>query len=302
MPDPDSASGLQRDLDERAVRAALRRLARAAGAPWLHREVARRMAERLAIVKLQPTTVLDWWSFVGGGADALANAYPKARRIAVEPDEVLQRLGRSKPGWWSRRSRRHDRVGESDVRAGEAGLVWANMMLHAVRDPLRLMTRWQAALGGDGFLMFSCLGPDSLKELRQLYAARSWPAPHADFVDMHDLGDMLLRAGFAAPVMDQEQITLDWCSPAALLDELRGLGANVSPRRFRALRTPRWRLALQEAVDSRAGPDGRARLTFEIVYGHAFKAAPRATASAITTVPLDEMRSIMRSRRERSGG
>src|SRR5205814_4613696 len=122
----------------------------------------------------------------------------------------------------------------------------------------------------DGFLMFSCLGPDSLRELRGLYAQEGWPPPAHDFTDMHDWGDMLVGAGFAEPVMDMERITLTWESPQRLLAELRELGANLHPARFPALRGRRWRERLdEELARSLTGADGRLALTFEIIYGHA---------------------------------
>jgi malonyl-CoA O-methyltransferase len=117
---------------------------------------------------------------------------------------------------------------------------------------------------------------------------------------MHDLGDMLVHAGFADPVMDQETLTLVWESPDALLGELRALGGNAAPGRFAGLRTPRWRARLGDALAALAGPDGRPRLSFEIVYGHAFKAAPPPLTDRPTTVSLDEMRALVRSRRSAS--
>src|SRR5258706_15503839 len=113
------------------------------------------------------------------------------------------------------------------------------------KDPPALMERWQKALSADGFVMFSCFGPDTLRELRWLYRRLGWPAPTIAFVDMHDLGDMLVHAGFADPVMDQELLSLTWAHPKALLDELHGLGGNASPDRFAGLRTPRWKQGLE---------------------------------------------------------
>jgi malonyl-CoA O-methyltransferase len=117
---------------------------------------------------------------------------------------------------------------------------------------------------------------------------------------MHDLGDMLVRAGFADPVMDQEVLTLTWADPQALLAELRGLGGNAAPERFAGMRTPRWKQSLERELRSLAGPDGRLRLSFEVAYGHAFKAAPRLQAGAPTTVSLDDMRALVRSGRGRA--
>ncbi len=282
-----------------------RRLHRAAEAPWLHGEVARRMGERLALIRLQPGEVVDWWSFNGASAELLRQAYPQATLLRVEADAGWLRGHREATNapWWSpRRWTQADsrRVVPSDVPAAGAGLLWANMMLHLVENPEALLLQWQQALAVDGFLMFSTLGPGSLQGLRAIYDRLRWPVPHAPFVDMHDLGDMLLRSGFADPVMDQELITLTWPDAGALLAELRQLGGNADPQRFSGLRTPRWQQRLHEALRSLAGADGRLRLDFEVVYGHAFKVAARPRVAGQSTVTLEDMRARVRSTR-RSG-
>ena len=94
-------------------------------------------------------------------------------------------------------------------------MLWANMALHMAADPQALIAQWHRALATDGFLMFSCLGPDTLRELRALYAALGWPPAGHEFTDMHDWGDMLVHAGFAEPVMDMERIVLTWDTPEA---------------------------------------------------------------------------------------
>jgi malonyl-CoA O-methyltransferase len=288
-----------RGLDPVAVNAMLRRLARAAEPPWLHREVARRMAERLSIVRVQPTQVIDWWSWLGAGAGWLEQAYPGARRIAVEPTPALRALSQAaaRQPWWSARRWRSPSptvIDQAAALPGGTQLVWANMALHAVVDPPALFARWERALAVDGFVMFSCLGPGTLRELRSLYQRLDWPAPTPNFIDMHDLGDMLVRAGFADPVMDQELITLQWPDAPSLLAELRGLGGNTAPARAAGLRTPRWRQRLLHELASLAGPDGRPSLGFEVAYGHAFRAAPRARVGEDTRVSLDDMRAMVR--------
>jgi len=283
-----------------AVDHVLRRLARAPEPPWLHGEIARRMAERLALIKLQPARIVDWWSSLGAGATLLREIYPKAQIVAVEPTDtwVQRRRDAQRAPWWSPLRRRGvEVVREGGDLGAPAQLVWANMMLHAVKDPPALMTRWQQALAPDGFLMFSSFGPDTLRELRALYTRLGWPAPTPAFVDMHDLGDMLVHAGFADPVMDQETLTLSWPTPQALLAELRALGGNIAPDRMPGLRTPRWRARLEAELRTLAGHDGRLALRFEIAYGHAFKALPRAQPGAPTAVSLEDMRALVRSRR-----
>ncbi len=284
-PPKDEPAAAARCLDAVAVHAVLRRLLRQADAPWLHGEVARRMGERLAIIRMKPALLFDWWGHLGASTEVLAQVCPLAQRIAVEPSAAL--LERSEATARALPTR-------AELPAG-AQLVWANMMLHLVPDPPQLIERWFRLLAVDGFVMFSCLGPGTLRELRALYERLGWPAPTPDFIDMHDLGDMLVKAGFADPVMDQEMLTLRWDSAEALLAELRALGGNAAPDRMPGLRSPRWRSALLRELESLRGADGRLGLSFEVAYGHAFKAAPRPKVGEATLVSLEDMRTMLAS-------
>jgi malonyl-CoA O-methyltransferase len=177
-----------------------------------------------------------------------------------------------------------------------AQMLWANMALHMAADPQGLIRKWHSLLEESGFLMFSCLGPDTLRELRTLYTELGWPPASHAFTDMHDWGDMLVQAGFAEPVMDMERITLTFASPERLLRELRELGRNLHPLRFSGLRGRGWYAQLLKVLGQLAHPDddGQLRLTFEVVYGHAFKAVRRAAIGPETRVSLDEMRASLR--------
>ena len=179
-------------------------------------------------------------------------------------------------------------------------MLWSNMALHMAADPQALITQWHRALAVDGYLMFSCLGPDTLRELHALYAELGWPAAGHAMTDMHDWGDMLVHAGFAEPVMDMERITLTFATPERLLQELRGLGRNLHPQRFPALRGRHWRQRLEEALAQRlADPrhEGQLALTFEVVYGHAFKPAPRVRVEGSSAVSLQDMRAMLHAGR-----
>jgi malonyl-CoA O-methyltransferase len=184
-------------------------------------------------------------------------------------------------------------------------MLWANMALHMAPDPMALIAHWHSLLGVDGFLMFSCLGPDTLRELRRVFAGMGWPAPSHEFTDMHDWGDMLVRAGFAEPVMDMERITLSYTSPQSLLAELRGLGRNLHRARFAALRGCNWRESLHAALArelARPQEQGRLHLTFEVIYGHAFKPPARLGLQAETSVSLEEMRRSLREGKKNDVG
>ena len=293
-----SDSTTERAIDRAALLRWQQRQAQIPGPPWLHGEVARRMAERLQIMKRVPTVVIDWWSRNGASHELLRAAYPRARQLRVEPAAVMQRP-KAAAAWWSAQHwRSNDAVAESAVPDGRAQLLWANMMLHAVADPGALLSQWRRALSMEGFVMFSTLGPDTLATLRQTYRDAGWGAAHAPFVDMHDLGDMLVRAGFADPVMDQEMLRLTWATPAALRAELHGLGINADPARCAGLRTPRWRARLDAALAERAGADGRIALEFEIVYGHAFNPPPRVAVAGETRLSAADLQRMARTGRK----
>jgi len=293
--------GTGRGVDGVAARAALDRLRRADGPPWLHGEVARRLIERLAPMRATPSRIVEWWPGPGGGDELLRAAYPRAARVAVEPDAAwaARRRAAARRPWWLPGSGSAVVVDESarDVEIGRAQLVWANMALAFVVDPPTLFARWHALLEVEGVALFSCPGPGTLRELREVYADCGWPAPTPGYVDMHDLGDMLVAAGFAGPVLDQETLTLRWQGAEAALVEMRQLGGNTAPGRFAGLRTPAWKKRLVDALQARADADGSIALSIEIAYGHGFKTAPRLGDGTPVAVSLDEMRAMVRRSR-----
>ena len=268
-----------------------------ARSPWLHEEVARRMEDRLQWIKRAPTAWAHWEPVRGGlqAHAAIAARYPAAKAYVVEPQHLEQARTALAQPWWKRFA------GGSAPEFGPvpgAGvqMLWANMHLHMAADPQALIAQWHKALEVDGFLMFSCLGPDTLRELRALYGALGWPPPAHEFTDMHDWGDMLVASGFAEPVMDMERITLSFATPGRLLTELRELGANLHPARFPALRGRGWKARLEQEISERLrGPDGQLALTFEIIYGHALKPLPRARMGPESAVPLADLRAMLQA-------
>ena len=238
----------------------------------LAKEVSLRMAARLDYVKLAPARVADIGCATGDGIRALQARYPQALPLAIDYAPAMLAEVRRRVPWMDRLRRRAPRCVAADVRAlplanGSLGLAWSNLMLHWLDDPLPAFRELQRVLEVGGLLMFSALGPDTLQELRAAGAATL-----RRFHDMHDLGDMLLAAGFADPVMDMERIELAYASPRGLLRDQRRLGVRdglLGPLGFREARR------VFRAWQRR---DGRLPATFEIVYGHAWKAAPKATA------------------------
>ncbi|MDP3425368.1 MAG: methyltransferase domain-containing protein [Burkholderiaceae bacterium] len=268
---------------------------------WLHDEVGRRMAERLGWMRQLPAAWLDWEPVHGGlqGHHAVAKALPDSKVfIASSLDsKALFAINESSPRRatvWQRLRGMVPQVARPDT---QVDLVWANMGLHAVHQPLGLLRQWHRHLNTDGFVMFSCLGPHSLQELRAVYARMGWAPPGHAFTDMHDWGDMLVHEGFAEPVMDAETITLTYTSVAQLRADLRALGRNLHAQRAPLTRGRRWLQHWEEAMSRHwpRTPDGRLALTFEVLYGHAFKPRPRVQVAATSAVSLDDMRRMLRT-------
>jgi len=246
-------------IDRRAAR---RRFERAAptytDAARLEAEVAARMLERLDYMKLAPRRILDAAS--GPPRPALGKRYPQAQVIALDFSAAMLRAGSRR--WFGKNPFRVCGELERLPLAPEAiDFTWCNMALHWLSDPLPALREFARVLAPEGLLMFSTLGPDTLKELR---VAAGATRVHA-FTDMHDLGDMLVASGFSAPVMDMEMIEIEYAGEKNLLADLHASGqTSARDDRTRGLSARRFGEALRAKLAPKA--------TFEVVYGHAWNA------------------------------
>lgn len=266
-----------------------RRFARAAAGydevSVLAREVARRMDERLDYIRIEPRRILDLGCGTGADLALLGKRYPAAQRIGLDLAPAMLAQARSETGLLERLRSFGRRSGPllatADAAAlplgrGGISLLWSNLMLNWLTDPLPALREAHRVLEVGGLLMFSTLGPDTLRELRAALPATHGERVHR-FIDMHDLGDALVQAGFSDPVMDMEIITLTYRDFDELLRDLRLSGsANAATSRPRGLGDKRgWQTARERLEALRR--DGRLPATFEIVQGHAWKAEPRTT-------------------------
>jgi len=296
-----------RDPDPRAVR---RAFGRAAGtydaAAVLQREIGARLASRLDVVKLAPTAILDAGCGTGEAIGELAARYPAARIVAVDAAWPMVAAARERSargrstfarllGSFSRGGPPAPALVCADVVAlplkpASVDLVWSNLVLQWVADLPRAFAEWRRALRVGGLCTFTTFGPDTLKELRQAFARVDGHAHVSRFVDMHDLGDMLVHAGFADPVMDMETITVTYPTPVALLAELKAIGATNQTRgRPRGLTGRSRHRALVDALAALAR-EGRVPATFEVVYGHAWKGEPKRSAEGLPVVRFEKRR------------
>jgi malonyl-CoA O-methyltransferase len=279
---------------------------------FLPREIAQRMRERLDYIKVTPTHVLDAGCGAGDDLPVLRQRFPEAPVFGTDLSwQMLTRAVQHDVGDTSWRrflpaalgkalGARGPRFAQADFSAlpfaaGGFDLIWSNLALHWHSRPDLVFPEWQRVLKVNGLLMFSTLGPDTLKELRGAYAqveaAHGGPsrAHVIDFVDMHDLGDMLVESGFEIPVMDQETLTITYKSPQSLLADVRRWGAYPFERAASELPARRLHKALLAALEARRSADGTIPLTFEVIYGHAWKAVPRVDAQGNSIVRIEDI-------------
>ena len=294
-------------IEPRAVR---RHFARAAAtydaAAVLQREVGARMMERLDVMRLAPRMILDAGCGTGEALPELAARYPQARRVALDSalpmlaaarararesrslvERLLSPLGGRAPGAPSLVCAD---VATLPFAAGAFGLVWCNLTLQWVAELPPAIAEFHRVLEVGGLVTFTTFGPDTLKELRAAFAGVDAHPHVVRFADMHDIGDMLVEAGFADPVMQMEIVTLTYSDARSMVRDLKAIGAtNAAQGRRRGL-TGRRRferaLAALDAMPGRTA-EGRIPATFEVIYGHAWKAALRRTAEGHAIVRFE---------------
>ncbi len=280
-------------VDPAQVRRRFSRAARTyAAASPLEAEIGARMLERLAYVRTAPRRMLDAGAGPAREAPALLRRYAGATLVTLDTSLVLLQAGRRHRGWrdWLRPVPRGLPVVADfacmPLADGCVDLVWSNMALHWAPSPSAVLREFARVLAPSGLLMFSTLGPDTLKELRQAVGAAQ---VHA-FIDMHDLGDALVAAGFAAPVMDAEFVTLTYPDADGLLADLRRSGqTSARTDRGRALRGRGFLERTRAALGAQAR-DGRIPVTYEVVYGHAWKGERRPAAEGRAVIRTDQLR------------
>lgn len=236
----------------------------------LQREMADRLLERLDYVRLEPQRVLDLGAGTGYAIEALHRRYRKARVIALDFAQGMLLQARRR-GRWLRRPLCVCADAESlPLADGAVDLIVSNATLQWCNALDRTFSECQRVLRPGGLLMFTTFGPDTLRELRQAWAEVDNATHVSPFFDMHDVGDALVRARFADPVMDAEHVTLTYGSVQDLMKDLKVLGAvNATPDRPRGL-TGRARLAALDQAYEIHRSAGRVPASYEIVYGHAW--------------------------------
>jgi malonyl-CoA O-methyltransferase len=282
------------EIDKRQVRRAFSRAALDYdAAAVLQREVCVRMLEKLDCIKLQPARVLDVGSGTGWGTRQLGERYPKAEVTALDIAIGMLQAARGTSSWWKKLfAGRRDTYLCADVEAlpiasGSVDMVWSNLALQWCNDLPATFVELQRVIKVDGLLMFSTFGVDTLRELRTAFHGVDGYNHLSRFADMHDVGDMLVNAGFADPVMEMERITLTYDDVRAVMQDLKSIGAHnaTAGRAPGMMGKAAWRRVTENYEKLRR--DGKLPATFEIIYGHAWKPAPKASADGRAIIRTD---------------
>jgi len=279
--------------DKARVRAAFERAAASYdSAAVLQREVSDRMAERLAYIKHEPAVILDAGSGTGYGAAQLRERYPDARIIELDLAAAMLQASRAKQqdgaGFFGRllgKARTPWQVC-GDLEAlpladQSVDMIWSNLAIQWVNVPDSVFAEFRRVLKPDGLVMFSTLGPDTLLELRAAFAGIDGATHVNQFIDMHDLGDALVRTGFGEPVMDMDKIVLTYDDARAVMQDLKAIGAhNATGGRGRGLMGKHAWQQVCSAYEARRR-DGKLPATYEVVYGHAWFGRPKQKANLL---------------------
>lgn len=264
----------------------------------LQKTVAQRIDERLELTTIETRTILDVGAGTGLLTEKVMARYPQAELFAIDLSVKMltqaesrlnkarfPKLGASLNRWLQNCSRLKPLLNKSGATRINADvyqlpfadhsvdLIVSNLMLQWCDDLDSVFAELRRVLRPEGLLMFTTFGPDTLKELRQAWQAVDTDYEHVNqFIDMHDIGDALIRAGFGQPVMDMELFTLTYDQPMGVLKDLKAIGAtNANQDRNQGLMGKTKFHRMLNAYDS-LRQNGKIPATYEVVHGHAWAA------------------------------
>jgi malonyl-CoA O-methyltransferase len=261
----------------------------------LQADVRAQLLERLNFTSIEPKVILDAGCGTGQGSRALRARYGAAQVIALDYSAPMLKAAKRRRGWFKRFELVCANAESLPLKDESVDLIVSNLMLQWC-SPDAVFAEFRRVLKPRGLLSFSSLGPDSLRELREAWGRVDGGGHVHSFLDMHDVGDALVRNGFAAPVLDVDRITLSYANLNAVFADLKAVGAhNALQGRARGLTTPRKLQAVAEAYEV-FRQEGRLPLTYEIVFAHAW-APEHPPAKASNMVSLETVRQQLKNRR-----
>jgi malonyl-CoA O-methyltransferase len=237
----------------------------------LQAEVLKRLLERIEYIRLQPEWIVDLGCGTGQAIKPLHKKYRRAHVVALDMADAMLHRARKNYGLFDRKCLLNADMEALPFKADSVDLIFSSLALQWSNDLLVSFKEFKRVGRPGGCILFTTLGSNTLRELRESWAAiDATPRVH-QFMDMHDVGDAMLAAGLSQPVVDMEEIVLEYDEFTDLMRDLKGIGAtNADRHRSRGLMTPAKLKRLQQAYQQVAYTNKRYRATYEIVYGHAW--------------------------------
>ncbi|MDH5396265.1 MAG: malonyl-ACP O-methyltransferase BioC [Gammaproteobacteria bacterium] len=280
------------EVDRQAMRMAFEKAAQTYdAAAVLQHEVANRLVERMDVMTMQPTSILDAGSGTGFVSHLLAARFPKAKITALDLAFNMLKKAKEKQSFkqrWNKQFRYiNAEVENLPLADASVELVISGLTLQWCHDLPKVFAEFRRVLAPGGLLLFSSFGPDSLKELRQSWAEVD-DKPHVnEFADMHDVGDALVQSGFSDPVMDMEMLTVTYKDVKTVMTDLKQIGAhNVMQGRAHNM-TGKNKLQSMMKSYEQFRVNGLLPVSHEIVYGHAW--VPEAKTNEGIVVPFQKL-------------
>lgn len=279
-------------LDKARIRASFDRAARSYdAAAILQKEVRARMLSRLEYIRITPQMILDAGCGTGHASRALMARYPGSRVIALDIALGMLRQAAAGQPWWKKwvsltPSRICADIEQLPLAQNSMDFIWSSLAIQWCNDLDATFAGMARVLRPEGLLMFSTFGPDTLKELRAASAADPDHVHVSRFIDMHDIGDALVRNGFTAPVLDVEHFVLTYDDVLGVMRDLQAIGArNAAQGRRRGLEGKGFLQRLTENYE-RFRHEGKLPATFEVVYGHAWKSPQSELPQGVSPIRI----------------
>jgi malonyl-CoA O-methyltransferase len=266
-------------LDRGGLRAAFDRAGESyESAAQLQARVAQELLTRLESFRFEPAVVLDLGAGTGRVTAQLKRRYPRAQVLALDLSLGMLKQARHKLRLWRRFARVCADAQRLPLKSASVDVVFSSLMLQWCQPLDAALTEVRRVLKGEGFFAFSTFGPATLQELRRAWAAADDYNHVNHFIDVHDVGDALVRAGFSEPVLDVDRIELGYADALSLMRDLKAIGAhNVTAGRPRSL-LGRAHLTRMQAAYERQRANGVLPATYEVIYGAGWGSRGRLAA------------------------
>ncbi|MGC1183165.1 malonyl-ACP O-methyltransferase BioC [Legionella sp.] len=258
----------------------------------VQQEIGTRLLERLHYLKMSPQRILDLGCGPGFFSRKLAQMYPKAQIVGLDLAELMLVQARKKYSWWHTWSLVAADMRHLPFATGTFDLVFANQVIHWGDSLPHIFRELNRVMRTNGCLMFTTLGPDTFKELKSAWSVINDYAHVNEFPDMHDVGDYLMSEHFLEPVMDMELLAVHYQTLDKLLKSLKAQGVkNINSARNQGLTGKNSWKQFEQNYLSMQTENGKYPLTYEVVYGHAWKGDQRKDGQGIETmIPVSQIK------------